>query len=140
MNEILKFPSHLDPFGQESYLYKLSSGCPNYTTQKWCVWAAFQSSRKRFRKFCIWTIQFVIFNPWKGPWNWIAFYQNSFVISLELLYHLNRRDHGRLSNEAFMWNPIVSSKQWFNGLKITNCISGTLFSNEIFVWTFLRNN
>ena len=24
---------------------------------------------------------FVIFNPWKVPWNWIAFYQNSFVIS-----------------------------------------------------------
>ena len=26
-------------------------------------------------------IQFVIFNPWKVTWNWIAFYQNSFVIS-----------------------------------------------------------
>ena len=25
--------------------------------------------------------QFVIFNPWKVPWNWIAFSQNSFVIS-----------------------------------------------------------
>ena len=29
-------------------------------------------------------IQFVIFNPWKLPWNWIAFYQNSFVISPDL--------------------------------------------------------
>ena len=26
-------------------------------------------------------IQFVIFSPWKVQWNWIAFYQNSFVIS-----------------------------------------------------------
>ena len=26
-------------------------------------------------------IQFVIFNPWKLPLNWIAFYQDSFVIS-----------------------------------------------------------
>ena len=32
-------------------------------------------------------IQFVIFNPWKVPWNWIAFYQNSFVISPGSLYH-----------------------------------------------------
>ena len=27
------------------------------------------------------TMQFVIFNPWKGLWNWIAFSQTSFVIS-----------------------------------------------------------
>ena len=27
------------------------------------------------------TIQFVIFNPWAVPWNWIAFSQISFVIS-----------------------------------------------------------
>ena len=26
-------------------------------------------------------LQFVIFNPWKVPWNWTVFYQNSFVIS-----------------------------------------------------------
>ena len=32
--------------------------------------------------------QFVIFNPWKVPWNWIAFYQNSFVTSPGLFYHL----------------------------------------------------
>ena len=31
-------------------------------------------------------IQFVIFNPWKVPWNWIAFYQNYFVISPGLLF------------------------------------------------------
>ena len=31
-------------------------------------------------------IQFVILNPWKVPWNWIAFYQNYFVISPGLLF------------------------------------------------------
>ena len=41
---------------------------------------------------------------------------------LGLLYHLSRRESGRLANEACRSNPIVSSKQWFNGLKITNWI------------------
>ena len=50
-------------------------------------------------------------NPWKVPWNWIAFTQNSFVISPGLFYHLIRRDTGQLANEAFTSNPIVSSKQ-----------------------------
>ena len=66
--------------------------------------------------------QFLIFNPWKYPWNWIAFYQNSFVISPGLLCHLIRRDSGRLPNRAFTSNPIVSSKQWLNGSKIANCL------------------
>ena len=55
--------------------------------------------------------QFIIFNPWKVPWNWIAFYQNSFVMSPGSLYHLIRRDSGRLANEALTSNPIVFSKQ-----------------------------
>ena len=66
-------------------------------------------------KYCIKcyivSLQFVIFNPSKVSWNWMAFYQNSFVISPGSLYHLIRRDCGRLSNEAFTSNPIVSSKQ-----------------------------
>ena len=33
-------------------------------------------------------VQFVIFNPWKVLWNWIAFYQNSFVTSPGLLITL----------------------------------------------------
>ena len=57
---------------------------------------------------------------WDFPWNWIAFYQNSFVISSGLLYHLIRRDSRRLANEAFTSNPIVSSKQLLNVLKIPN--------------------
>ena len=56
--------------------------------------------------------QFVIFNPWKVSWNWIAFYQNSFVLSSGLLYHLIRRDTGRLANETFTSNPIVSLKEY----------------------------
>ena len=55
--------------------------------------------------------QFVIVSPRKVPWNWIAFYQNPFVLSPGQLYHLIRRDTGRLANEAFTANPIVPSKQ-----------------------------
>ena len=49
-----------------------------------------------------------------------VFYQNSLVISPGLLYHLIRSDSGRLASKAFTSNLIVSSKQWLNGLKITN--------------------
>ena len=56
-------------------------------------------------------LQFVIFNPWKVPSNWIAFSQNYFVTSTGLLYHLIRRSSGRLANEAFKSNPAVSLKQ-----------------------------
>ena len=58
--------------------------------------------------------QFITFNSWKVPWNWIDFYQNSFVESpdlLYLLYKLIRRDTGRLANKAFSSNPIVFWKQ-----------------------------
>ena len=59
----------------------------------------------------IYGVQFVIFKPWKVPWNWIAFYQDFFVISHGLLYHLIRGNTRRLPNEAFTSNLIVSSKQ-----------------------------
>ena len=32
---------------------------------------------------------FIIFNSWKVQWNWIAFSQNSFVISPGLLHHVS---------------------------------------------------
>ena len=41
----------------------------------------------------------------------MAFYQNSFVISLGLLYQLIRRDSGQVVNETFTSNPTVSLKQ-----------------------------
>ena len=73
--------------------------------------------------------QFIIFDPWKVPWNWKAFSWNSFVISPSFFYHLIRRDNGLLANEAFSSDPIVSSKQWLNCLKIT--IWGDWFLFEI---------
>ena len=50
INEIFKFPPNFDPFDYVNYLCELSSGYPNYPTQKWYIWASFQTSRKRFRK------------------------------------------------------------------------------------------
>ena len=46
------------------------------------------------------------------------------LLSKGLVYYLIRRDSGRLANEAFKSNSIVSSKQWLNGLKITNWVIG----------------
>ena len=74
-----------------------------------------------FMKAAAWCNQFVIFNPWKTPWNWLAFCQNPFVISPGSLYHLIRRNSRRLANEAVTSNPIIPSKQSLSGLKITNC-------------------
>ena len=34
INKIFQFPTHLDPFGQENYLYEVSSANLNYATQK----------------------------------------------------------------------------------------------------------
>ena len=48
--EIFKFPPHFEPFGYVNYLDELYLGYPNYPTQKWYIWASFQTSRKRFRK------------------------------------------------------------------------------------------
>ena len=56
------------------------------------------------------TFQFVTFNPWKVLWNWIAFYQNSFVISpgcyiswLDvILDNLQTRFLGQIL--LFLWN------------------------------------
>ena len=62
----------------------------------------------------------IISNPWKVPRNYIAFSQKSFVLSPGLLYHLIRRDSGRLANKVFTSNPIFSLKEYLNGLKITN--------------------
>ena len=50
INEIFKVPPHFDLFCQVNCLYKLSSGYPKDPTQKWYIWASFQTSRKRFRK------------------------------------------------------------------------------------------
>ena len=51
------------------------------------------------------------FQSMKSPVELNNLYENSFVISPGLLHHLIRRDAGRLTNEAFTSNTIVSSKQ-----------------------------
>ena len=56
---------------------------------------------KEFANVCYWFVdnqllQFVIFNPWKVPRNWIVF-----SASPGLLYHLIRRDTRWLANEPF---------------------------------------
>ena len=60
INEIFKVPPHFDLFCQVNCLYKLSSGYPKDPTQKWYIWASFQTSRKRFRKLkeAIWLTVF----------------------------------------------------------------------------------
>ena len=49
-NEISKFTPYFHLFCQVNYLYEFSSGYPKYLTQKWHIWAGFQTSRKRFRR------------------------------------------------------------------------------------------
>ena len=75
----------------------------------WFTWQYFCIRMSITGVLCL--IQFVIFNPWKVPWNWIDFFQKCLVVSLGLLYHLIRRKNGRLTNEAFASNLVVSSKE-----------------------------
>ena len=72
INEIFKVPPHFDLFCQVNCLYKLSSGYPKDPTQKWYIWASFQTSRKRFRKLqeAIWLTvinEIFKFPPHLGP-------------------------------------------------------------------------
>ena len=56
----------------------------------------------------------------KSPVELNSLLSKFFCYIIWLLYQLIRRDTGRVVNEAFTSNPIVSSKQKLNGLKITN--------------------
>ena len=62
----------------------------------------------------------------KSPVELNSLLSKFFCLSPGSLHHLIRRDSGRLANEAFTSNPIISSKQSLNGLKITNCSVTTL--------------
>ena len=73
INEIFKVPPHFDLFCQVNCLYKLSSGYPKDPTQKWYIWASFQTSRKRFHKLqeAIWLTvinEIFKFPPRLGPY------------------------------------------------------------------------
>ena len=50
-SKIFEFSQHLELVSQESYLYKLSSGYPSYSGQKWYIWTSFQTFRKGFVNF-----------------------------------------------------------------------------------------
>ena len=50
---------------------------------------------------------FVMFNPWKVPWNWTTFYWNSSFMSPGLI----RDKTEGLANETCFSNPIISLKQ-----------------------------
>ena len=50
INEIFKFPPLLGSSCQINYFFELSSGYPSCPTQKWYIWASFQTSRNKLRK------------------------------------------------------------------------------------------
>ena len=77
------------------------------TQLKTLVEKNFIGSRKSLKNI-VTLIQFVIFNPLKVPWGWIAFHWNSFVISPGLMTDKT----GALANEAYFSNPNVSLKQY----------------------------
>ena len=74
--------------------------------------------------------QSVIFNPWKVPWIWIAFYRNSFI----MLPGFMRDETGRLANKAYFSNPIASLKQWLSDSKTTT----DTFKMQL-LWIRVRN-
>ena len=63
---------------------------------------------------------------------------SKFFCRITLLYHLIWRDSGQLANEAFTSNPIVSSKQRFNALKITNCFTFSYCLISVPLYTMLK--
>ena len=60
------------------------------------------------------------FQSMKSPVELNSHLSNFFCYAPGLLYHLIRRDYGRLANNAFTSIRIVSFKQKLNGLKIAN--------------------
>ena len=60
------------------------------------------------------------FQSMKSPVELNSLYQYSFVILPDMLQYMIRHETGRIANEAFTSNPIVSSKQWLIDLNITN--------------------
>ena len=86
INEIFKFPPHFDRFGYANYLYELPSGYQNYSTQKWQIWASFQTSRKRFSKLqkAIWLT--VIKKIFKSPPHFDPFCQVNYLYEISSRY------------------------------------------------------
>ena len=123
INEILKFPPHLDSFGYVNYLHELSLGYPNYPTQKWYIWASFQTSRKRFRKLqeAIWLT--VINEIFKFPPHFDPFGYVNYLYELSLGYP------NYPTQKWYIWASFQTSRRRFR--KLQEAIWLTVI-NEIF--------
>ena len=71
----------------------------------------------------------------KNPVELNSLLSKFFCYITRLPYELVKRDTGRLANEAITSNPIVSSKQKLNGLKIVSCL-GTKFHFKQAIFNF----
>ena len=111
INEIFKFPPHFNPFGYENYLDELSLGYPNYPTQKWNIWASFQTSRKRFRKLqeTIWLI--VIDEIFKLLPHFDPF------IQVNYLYELSSGYLNYPTQKWYIWASLQTSRKRFYKLQ-----------------------
>ena len=117
INEILKLPPHFDPFGHENYLYELSLGYPNYPTQKWYIWASFQTSRKRFRKLqeAIWLTvidEIFKFSPHFNPF-----------IQINYLYELSSGYPKNPTQTWKIWASFQTSRKRFCKLQEAICLT-----------------
>ena len=82
--------------------------------------------------------QFVIFNPWKVPWKWIAFSQNSFVTWFVISPDYTR--HWMTCKRGLYVKSYCFSKQQLSGLKIVNCTKQCykVISQAIMAWEKFR--
>ena len=111
IDEIFKFPPHFESFIQVNYLYELSSGYPNYSTQKWYIWASFQTSRKRFRKLqkAIWLT--LITKIFKFPPHFYPFGYVNYLYEIALGYP------NYPIQKWYIWASFQSSAERFHKLQ-----------------------
>ena len=128
INEIFKVPPHFDLFYQVNCLYKLSSGYPKDTTQKWYIWASFQTSRKRFRKLqeAIWLT--VINEIFKFPPHFDPFCQVNYFHELSVSYP------NYSTQKRHIWPSFQTSRKIFR--KLQEAIWLTVI-NEIFIFYYI---
>ena len=124
INEIFKFPPRLGPFCQINYLSEHFSGYSSYPIQKWCIWASFQTSRKRFRKLqkAIWLTE--ISEIFKFPPHFDPFCQ------LNCLYELSSGYPKYPTQKWYICNSFKTSRKRFHKLQ-EEAIWPTVI-NEIF--------
>ena len=111
INEIFKLPPRLSPFCQINYLSELFSGYPKDPTQKWYIWASFQTFRKRFRKLqeAIWLT--VINETFKVLPHFDLFFQ------VNCLYKLSSGYPKALTQKWYIWASFQTSRKRFRKLQ-----------------------